>query len=148
MSLKAQITADVKTALKAGDRDRVAVLRMATAAIKQVEIDGQKELDDAGTAAVVEKMVKQRQDSVKQFTKGGRDDLANKEAAEIEILKGYLPEPLSESELAALIDETVTSLGATGMADMGKVMAAIKGAAAGRADMGAVSREVKARLSS
>lgn len=125
----------------------MAVLRMATAAIKQVEIDGQKELDDAATAAVLEKMVKQRQDSIEQFTKGGRDDLANKEAAEIEVLKGYLPEPLSESELAALIDETVTSLGASGMGDMGKVMAAIKSAAAGRADMGAVSREVKARLS-
>lgn len=147
MSLKAQITADVKTALKAGERDRVAVLRMATAAIKQVEIDSRKELDDAGTAAVIEKMVKQRHDSVEQFTKGGRDDLADKEAAEIEILKGYLPEPLTDAELATLIDETVTKLGASGMGDMGKVMAAIKSAAAGRADMGAVSREVKARLS-
>lgn len=148
MSLKGQITEDMKSAMKAGDKDRLKVVRLVLAAIKQVEVDSREELDDAAVLAVLGKMVKQRRDSVEQFTQGGRDDLADIERAEIEILEHYLPQQLSPEELAALVDEVIASSGAEGMRDMGKVMGAIKAKAAGRADMGAVSATVKERLSS
>lgn len=146
MSLKDQLTADMKAAMKGGDKDRLAVIRLILADIKRVEVDSRQELDDAGLLAVLEKAVKQRRDSVEQFTKGGRADLAEKEQAEIEVLAGYLPEQLSDAELDALVDEVVTATGAESIKDMGKVMGAIKSKAAGKADMGAVSARVKARL--
>ena len=144
--LKKQITEDMKSAMKAGDKDRLKAVRLIMAAIKQVEVDQRIELDDAGVLSVLDKMVKQRRDSVEQFEKGGRDDLAAIETAEIEVLETYLPEQLSADELAALVDETIAATGAESMRDMGKVMAQIKAQAAGRADMGAVSATVKARL--
>jgi uncharacterized protein len=146
MSLKARITDDMKSAMKAGDKDRLKVVRQMLAAIKQVEIDKRIELDDAGILAVLEKMVKQRRDSVEQFERGGRDDLARIEQDEIEMIETYLPEPLGEAELEALIDAAFAATGAASMRDMGKVMAHIRSAAAGRADLGAVGARVKARL--
>ena len=146
MSLKNQITEDMKSAMKAGDKDRLKVVRLIMAAIKQVEVDSRSELDDAGVLGVLEKMVKQRRDSVEQFEKGGRDDLAAAERAEIEVLQAYLPAPLSAAELEALVDEVIAATGAESIRDMGKVMGQIKARAAGRADMGAVSATVKERL--
>ncbi len=146
MSLKGQITDDMKVALKAGDKDRLKVVRLIMAAIKQVEVDKRIELDDAGILSVLDKMVKQRRDSVEQFEKGGRDDLAAIEKAEIEVLEAYLPEQLSDDELDAMIDAAIASTGAESIRDMGKVMGKIKAEAAGRADMGAVGARVKARL--
>lgn len=146
MSLKAQITDDMKVAMKAGEKDRLKVVRLLLAAIKQVEVDTRSELDDPAILSVLEKMVKQRRDSVEQFTKGGRDDLAAIENAEIAVLETYLPEQLSESELDAMIEEVIASTGAESMRDMGKVMGQIKSRAAGRADMGAIGAKVKARL--
>ena len=146
MSLKNQITEDMKSAMKAGDKDRLKTVRLIMAAIKQVEVDQRVELDDAGVLSVLDKMVKQRRDSVTQFEKGGRDDLAAIEKAEIEVLAEYLPEQLSAEDLAALVDEVIAATGAEGMRDMGKVMGQIKAKAAGRADMGAVSATVKERL--
>jgi uncharacterized protein YqeY len=146
MSLKNQITEDMKSAMKAGDKDRLKTVRLIMAAIKQVEVDQRVDLDDAGVLAVLDKMVKQRRDSVTQFEKGGRDDLAAIEKAEIEVLAEYLPEQLSAEELAALVDEVIAATGAEGMRDMGKVMGQIKAKAAGRADMGAVSATVRERL--
>ena len=146
MSLKAQITEDMKSAMKAGDKDRLKVVRLVLAAIKQVEVDTRKELDDAGVLSVLDKMVKQRRDSVEQFEKGGRDDLAAIEKAEIEVLETYLPEQLSEEELDAMIEGAISATGAESIRDMGKVMGQIKAQAAGRADMGAVGAKVKARL--
>jgi len=146
MSLKNQIKEDMKSAMKAGEKDRLKVVRLMMAAIKQVEIDKRVELDDAGVLAVLDKMVKQRRDSVEQFVKGDREDLAAIERAEIEVLDKYLPEQLSEAELAALVDEVIAATGAESIRDMGKVMGQIKSKAAGRADMGAVSATVKARL--
>ncbi len=146
MSLKVRITDDMKSAMKAGDKDRLKVVRLMMAAIKQVEVDSRIELDDAGTVAVLEKMVKQRRDSVFQFKQGGRQDLVDIELAEIDVLNAYLPEQLNEAELDALIDEAIQSTGAEGIRDMGKVMGVIKSKAAGRAEMGAVSAKVKARL--
>ena len=148
MSLKNQITEDMKSAMKAGDKDRLKTVRLIMAAIKQVEVDQRVELDDAGVLSVLDKMVKQRRDSVEQFEKGGRDDLAAIEKAEIEVLDTYLPEQLSADELAALVDEVIAATGAESMRDMGKVMGQIKAKAAGRADMGAVSATVKERLGS
>ena len=146
MSLKAQITDDMKSAMKSGEKDRLKVVRLIMAAIKQVEVDTRKELDDAAVLSVLDKMVKQRRDSVEQFEKGGRDDLAAIEKAEIEVLETYLPEQLSEEELDAMIEEAVSATGAESIRDMGKVMGQIKSQAAGRADMGAVGAKVKARL--
>ena len=146
MSLKNQITEDMKSAMKAGEKDRLKTVRLIMAAIKQVEVDQRVELDDAGVLSVLDKMVKQRRDSVTQFEKGGRGDLAAIEKAEIEVLAQYLPEQLSAEELAALVDEVIAATGAAGMRDMGKVMGQIKAKAAGRADMGAVSATVKERL--
>ena len=146
MSLKGTITDDMKSAMKAGDKDRLKVLRLILAAIKQVEIDTRDELDEPGVLGVLDKMVKQRRDSVEQFTKGGRDDLASIERAEIEVLEAYLPAKMDDAELDALIDEVISSTGADSVRDMGKVMGAIKSMAAGRVDMGAVGARVKARL--
>ena len=146
MSLKNQIIEDMKSAMKAGDKDRLKVVRLIMAAIKQVEVDKRVELDDAAVLSVLDKMVKQRRDSVEQFEKGGRDDLAAIERAEIDVLQDYLPEQLSADEIAALVDEAIAATGAEGMRDMGKVMGQIKAKAAGRADMGIVSATVKERL--
>jgi len=136
----------MKSAMKAGDKDRLKVVRLILAAVKQVEVDQRIELDDAAVLGVLEKMVKQRRDSVEQFQKGGRDDLADNELAEIAVIQAYLPEQLGDAEIDALVDATIAATGAQNIRDMGKVMAAIKGKAAGRADMGAVSAKVKARL--
>ncbi len=147
MALKERITEDMKTAMRAGDKDRLGVIRMLQAAIKQREVDERITLDDAAVLAVLEKMVKQRREAIAQFEAGGRADLAAKETQEIDVLKVYLPEPLSESELASLIDMAIAATGAASIKDMGKVMAAVKAEAAGRADMGAVSALIKQRLS-
>ena len=146
MSLKGQITDDVKSAMKAGDKDRLKVLRLITAAIKQVEVDQRIEVDDAITLDILNKMVKQRRDSIDQYVKGNRQDLADVEQAEIEIIQAYLPEQLSEADLDKLIDEAIAATGAESIRDMGKVMGAIKTKAQGRADMGVVGARVKARL--
>lgn len=146
MSLKVRITDDMKSAMKAGEKDRLKVVRLIMAAIKQVEVDSRIELDDAGILAVLLKMVKQRRDSVSQFGQGGRQDLVDIELAEIEVLKAYLPEQLDDAELDTLIDEAIRTTGAASIRDMGKVMGIIKSKAAGRADMGAVGAKVKARL--
>jgi len=144
--LKDQITADMKSAMRAGDKDRLGVIRMLKAAIQRREVDDRIELDDAGVLKTIEKLVKQGQDSAAQFVQGGRQELADKELAEVEILKAYLPEPLSDSELDALIDSVIASVAATSLRDMGKVMNAIREQAQGRADMGVVGKRVKGRL--
>ena len=136
----------MKSAMKAGDKDRLKVVRLAMAAIKQVEVDTREELDDAATLAVITKMVKQRRDSIQQYEEGGREDLATIERDEITVLETYLPEQLSADELATMVDEIIAATGASGIRDMGKVMGRIKAKAAGRADMGAVSAAVKERL--
>jgi len=146
MSLKGQITEDMKSAMKAGDKDRLKVVRLMLSAVKQIEIDKRIEIDDDGVLAVLGKMVKQRRDSVDQFEKGDREDLAKIERDEIAILEQYLPAQLSTEELASVIDEAIKASGAESIRDMGKVMGQIKAKAAGRADMGAVSAAVKERL--
>lgn len=146
MSLKQRINEQIKAAMKAGEKDRLMVLRLLTAAIKQREVDERIELDDVQVLAVIDKMVKQRRESIEQFTAGGRPELAAAEQAEIDILAEFLPEPLSEAEIAAAIDQAVASTGATGIADIGKVMAQLKPALQGRADMKRVSAQVRARL--
>lgn len=146
MTLTAQIQQDMKTAMKSGDKDRLKVIRLMMAAIKQIEIDQRIELDDAAVLVVLNKMVKQRHDSITQFKDGGREDLANIEIAEISVLHHYLPEQLSDAELDTLIEQAITETGAQSMRDMGKVMGLIKEKAEGRADIGAASAKVKARL--
>ena len=146
MSLKSQITEDMKTAMKAGDKERLKAVRLMLAAIKQIEVDKRIELDDTAVLAVLTKMVKQRRDSIEQFEKGNREDLAEIERAEITVLEGYLPEQLGADELAAMVDEVIQASGAESIRDMGKVMGQIKAKAAGRADMGALSTIVKERL--
>jgi uncharacterized protein YqeY len=146
MPLKDQITEDMKSAMKAGEKDRLKVVRLIRAGIKQIEIDQRIELDDVAVLTVIEKMVKQRRDSVEQFQKGNRNDLADIELAEIVILDTYLPEQLSDTEVDALIDAAIAATEAQSIRDMGKVMAQVKSEAAGRADMGAVGAKVKARL--
>ena len=148
MGLKEQLQQDMKAALKAGEKERLGVVRMALAAIKQVEIDSRKTLDDAGILATLQKMIKQRRDSLNQFEQAGRDDLAAKEKAEIDCLTGYLPTQLDAAALDTLIDQVIADLGASSPADMGKVMGALKAKAAGQVDMGAASARVKARLAS
>lgn len=146
MSLRDRILSDIKTAMREKARERLGVLRMLSAAIKQKEVDERVELDDAAMTAVVEKMVKQRRESEKQYRDAGRDDLADRETAEIAILEEYLPEPLDPAELEALVNEAISEAGAESMQDMGKVMGLLKPRIQGRADMGAVSQQVKARL--
>lgn len=146
MSLKDSITADMKNAMRAGEKDRLGLIRMLLAAVKQREVDERIVLDDGQVLSVIEKMVKQRKESVAQFQQGGREDLAATELREIDWLAGYLPAQLAAEELAAIIDEAVVTTGATSIKDMGKVMAQVKAKAAGRADMGAVGALIKARL--
>lgn len=147
MTLKGQIQDDMKTAMKAGDKDRLKVVRLILAAIKQIEVDERIELDDAAVLTVLNKMVKQRRDSVTQFRDGDREDLAAIETSEIAVLQQYLPEQLSAAELDDLIATAIAESGAESIRDMGKVMGLVKAKAAGRADMGAVGAQVKARLS-
>ena len=146
MTLKAQISEDMKTAMKAGDKERLKVVRLILAAIQQIEIDRRTELDDVAVLGVLDKMVKQRRDSVSQFKEGNRQDLADIELAEIDVLDTYLPEQLSEAELNDIIEQAIKDSGAESMRDMGKVMGQVKAKAAGRADMGAVGTKVKERL--
>lgn len=148
MSLKGQITEDMKSAMKAGDKDRLKVVRLILAAVKQIEVDTRAELDDAAVLAVLTKMVKQRRDSVEQFEAGNREDLAKIERDEIVVLDQYLPAQLSDEELSNMVDDVIRATGAEGIRDMGKVMGQIKAKAAGRADMGAVGAAVKERLTS
>jgi uncharacterized protein YqeY len=147
MSLKARIQEDMKSAMRAGEKERLANIRMVMAAIKQREVDERIELDDAQVLAVIDKMQKQRRESIAQFKAGGRADLVAREEAELAQLSAYLPAQLGEAELEALISEAIAATGAASIKDMGKVMAAIKARAAGRADMGAVGARIKARLS-
>ena len=148
MTLKERITEDMKTAMRSGEKDRLAVIRLLQAAIKQREVDERIMLDDAQVTAVLEKMIKQRKESVVAFEKGARADLVAKENAEIAVLQPYLPAQLSDAELDALIAEAIASTGAASIKDMGKVMGVVKAKAAGKADMGAVGARIKARLGS
>lgn len=146
MSLKAQIQDDMKSAMKAGEKDRLKVVRLVLAAIKQIEVDKRIELSDADVLSVINKMVKQRRESISQFVQGARQDLADIEIAEIAVLDDYLPAQLSDAELDAMIDAAVIQCGAQSIKDMGKVMGIIKDKSEGRADMGVVGAKVKARL--
>jgi len=146
MSLKERITDDMKAAMRSGEKERLGVIRMITSAIKQREVDERITLDDAQVLSVLEKMIKQRKESVVQFQAGNRPDLVAKEAGEITLLQGYLPSQLSDAELDALIAEAITATGAASIKDMGKVMGIIKGKAQGRADMAAVGAKIKAKL--
>ena len=138
----------MKQAMRSGDKARLGVIRMALAAIQQREVDERTELDDAALLGVIEKMIKQRRESVELYRAGAREDLAAKEAAEIEVLSTYLPEPLGADELGALIDAAIAATGASSMKDMGRVMAQLRAQAQGRADMAVLSAQVKARLGS
>lgn len=146
MSLKDQLADDMKAAMRGRDKARLSVIRLIQSAIKQREVDEQIELDDAGTLAVIEKMIKQRRDAEAQYRDAGRDELAAAEAAEITVLQAYLPEPMTDAEIDAAINAALAETGAESMRDMGKVMGAIKPRLQGRADMGAVSQRLKARL--
>jgi len=146
MTLKARITEDMKDAMRAKDSARLSTIRMLLAAMKQREVDERIELGDADVVAIIDKMIKQRRDSIAQFRAGKREDLAVAEEAEIGVLQAYMPAQLSEAEIDALIVAAIAATGASGMADMGKVMAMLKPKLAGRADMGAVSGRIKARL--
>ncbi|MFC4523990.1 GatB/YqeY domain-containing protein [Cupriavidus pinatubonensis] len=146
MSLKARINDDMKAAMRARETERLGTIRLLLAAIKQREVDERIELDDTAVLAVVEKLLKQRKDSITQFEQAGRDDLVQKEQAEVEVLKVYMPAALSEAEVAAAVQQAVTETGAAGPQDMGKVMGVLKAKLAGRADMTAVSAQVKAVL--
>lgn len=147
MSLRDQISEDMKAAMRAKESERLATIRLLLAAIKQREVDERVTLDDAGVTAVVEKMIKQRKDSISQFEAAGRTDLVEKEQAEVAVLSAYLPAQLSDAEVAAEVQAAVAQTGAAGPQDMGKVMGVLKGKLAGRADMTAVSALVKAALS-
>ena len=146
MTLKQRLTDDMKAAMKSGDKERLGVIRLVNAAIKQREVDERIELDDAAVLAVLEKMVKQRKDSVSQYEGAGREDLAAVERAEIVVIEAYLPAKLGDEEIDALITAAIAETGASSPRDMGKVVAAVKDKAAGRADMGVVSGRIKARL--
>jgi uncharacterized protein YqeY len=146
MTLKEQVTEDMKTAMRAKDSERLGTIRLLLAAVKQKEVDERVEVDDVMLVGIVDKLIKQRKDSISQFTAAGRQDLADKETAELKVLEVYLPQRLSEDEIKAEVAAIVTELGAKGPADMGKVMGAVKGKLAGKADMGLVSAAVKAAL--
>jgi uncharacterized protein YqeY len=146
MALKDRVTEDMKTAMRAGDKERLAAVRLLLAAIKQREVDERIELTDADVLAIIDKMMKQRRDSIAQFEAGKRDDLAAAERAEIAVLEGYMPARLSDAEIDALIGDAIAASGASGLAAMGKVMTLLKPKLAGRADMGAVSARIKAKL--
>jgi uncharacterized protein YqeY len=145
-TLHDRVNEDVKAAMKAREAERLGTLRLLTAAMKQREVDERITLDDAGVVAVIEKMLKQRKDSVEQYEKAGRQELADAEKREMAILSAYLPQQLAQEEIAAIIAEAVAATGARGPADMGKVMGVVKPKVAGRADMGRVSALVKAKL--
>ena len=146
MTLRARINDDIKTAMRAGDARRRDALRLLLAALKQREVDERKELADGDIIAVIDKMLKQRRDSIAQFEKGGRQDLADVEKFELEVLQAYMPQALSDAEIAAAVAAAMSETGAAGPTDMGRVMAALKAKLAGRADMGKVSALVKSRL--
>ena len=145
-SLKERIQEDVKDAMRARDKDRLAAIRLITAAIKQREVDERIELDDAQVTAVLDRMARQRRESIAQFEKAGRDDLIARENAELDIIRDYLPEQLTEDELRSLIDEALEQTGASTIKDMGKVMGLLKPRLQGRTDMAAVSAMIKSRL--
>lgn len=145
-TLTARINDDVKAAMRNKDKARLATLRLITAAIKQKEVDERITLNDDQVMAVLEKMLKQRKDSIEQYTKAGRDELADQEKAEVAIIQEYMPEPLSDTEVDSLISEAIAESGAESMKDMGKVMGLLKAKLAGRADMGAVSAKIKQKL--
>ena len=146
MSLSEQLKQAMKDAMRAKDKDRLGTIRMALAAVKQIEIDERITLDDKAVTAVLTKMVKQRKDAISQFQQAGRTDLADKESGEILVLEDFLPKPLGEDEIAAMIDEAIDQVSAAGMKDMGKVMGVLKPKMLGRADMAVVSGIIKARL--
>ncbi|MCX7151764.1 MAG: GatB/YqeY domain-containing protein [Proteobacteria bacterium] len=148
MSLKARITDDMKAAMKARDSQRLGTVRLLLSAMKQREVDERIELSDADILAILEKMLKQRRDSISQYEAGGRQDLADVEKFEISVLAGYMPQQLNADEIAAAVAEAIAASGAKGAQDMGKVMAVLKPMLAGKADMGAVSAQVKAKLAS
>ena len=144
--LKQQIQGDMKTAMKAGEKARLGVIRLILAAIKQREVDERIELDDAQVLAVLDKMLKQRRDSIAQYSGAGREDLAEVERFEVGVIQGYLPAALTDEEIARLIEDAVSASAAVAMSDMGKVMAILRPQVQGRADMGAVSARIKQRL--
>jgi uncharacterized protein len=146
MTLKQQLTDDMKTAMRGGEKERLGVIRLILAAVKQREVDERIELDDVQTLAVLEKMVKQRKDSISQYEAANRQDLADVERAEMKVIEVYLPTKLNDEEIDALIAAAIAETGASSARDMGKVVAAVKEKAAGRADMGVVSGRIKARL--
>jgi uncharacterized protein YqeY len=146
MTLKERITEDMKAAMRARDSERLGAIRLLTAAMKQKEVDERIELDDVAVIAILDKMLKQRKDSIEAFEKAARQDLADKEIAEVKVLQAYLPARLSADEVAAEVKAIVAELGAKGPGDMGKVMGAVKARLAGKADMGQVSAAVKAAL--
>jgi len=147
MALREQLNEDIKSAMKAREQDRLATLRLMLSAVKQREVDERITLDDAGVIAVVEKMIKQRRESIAQYEKGARQDLADKERAEIAILEAYLPKQMSQAEVEAAVAEAIAATAAKSAADMGKVMGLLKPKLAGKADMGKVSGLVKGKLS-
>lgn len=146
MSLKERITQEMKDAMRSGEKERLGYIRMLQAAIKQREVDERITLDDNQVLAVIEKMIKQRREAIAQFEAGGRADLAAKELAEVALLQTYMPEPLSQAEVEALVGAAIAETGAASVKDMGKVMALVKARAAGRADMSAVSAIIKSKL--
>jgi hypothetical protein len=146
-ALKDQIQDAMKTAMKSGDKERLAVIRLIMSAMKQVEVDERTELDDNRVLGILDKMVKQRRESISQFNAGGREDLAAREQAEIDVISDFLPQALSDDEIEAIINQAISDSGATSMKDMGKVMGMIKPQITGRADMGAVSGKIKSLLS-
>jgi len=145
-NLKERLTAEMKAAMKAKDKDRLLVIRTMQAAIKQVEIDNQSTLDDAGILAVLDKMLKQRRDSIKQYTDANRPELAEKEAYEMTVIQEFMPQPLTPEEIEQMVEEAMAETGASSMQDMGKVMGVLKPKMQGRADMGEVSKMIKAKL--
>jgi len=146
-ALKNQIQDAMKTAMKSGDKERLAVIRLIMSAMKQVEVDERTELDDSRVLGILDKMVKQRRESISQFNAGGREDLATREQAEIDVISDFLPQALSEEEIEVIINQAIRDSGAASIKDMGKVMGIIKPQITGRADMGAVSSKIKSRLS-
>ena len=145
--LKNQIIADMKSAMKAKDSATLKAVRMIVEAIKQKEVDTREDLDDQGILAVIQKMVKQRKDSIDQFTQAGRDDLVSVEEAELKVINLYMPKQLSESEIESVVDQVISQTGASGMQDMGKLMGVLKAELSGKADMGTVSNIIKSKLS-
>ena len=146
-TLKPQLQTDMKSSMKSGDKHRLGVIRLMLAAIKQIEVDERIELDDDRVTAVLDKMVKQRRESISQFDKAGRDDLTAIEQSELKIIQEYLPEALSEDEINDLVEQSISATGASSIKDMGKVMGMLKPQLQGRADMGQVSQQIKSRLS-